>query len=261
MLPVEHFNIKSKYYKWYCRIIELALLRLTPITYTERHHIIPKCLGGTDDKQNIIELTAKEHYICHHLLYHAATGNAKYKMAHAWHAMCWDVRNKVNRFIPAHGYLQARLRASNAISISNKGKRVGSENGWYNHTRFHFYNIETQDSFIGTKNGLQKYDSNISFSEAYRIVKHPHAQSKGWMVWDGINIPQKPKITGKYSSSANLEKCTFYHIDHGKIYCNRHELAEFFPQYNFTSQGLCDIIKGRQSLHRGWSVLHQPATP
>ena len=36
--------------------------------YCEAHHIIPKCLGGSDDKTNIILLTAREHYIAHLLL-------------------------------------------------------------------------------------------------------------------------------------------------------------------------------------------------
>jgi len=36
--------------------------------YKELHHIIPKCLGGDDDISNLVNLTAKEHYICHHLL-------------------------------------------------------------------------------------------------------------------------------------------------------------------------------------------------
>ena len=36
--------------------------------YCEKHHIIPKCLKGTDDKSNIVRLTAREHYIAHLLL-------------------------------------------------------------------------------------------------------------------------------------------------------------------------------------------------
>ena len=36
--------------------------------YKERHHVIPKCLGGTNDKNNLIDLYAKEHYIAHKLL-------------------------------------------------------------------------------------------------------------------------------------------------------------------------------------------------
>lgn len=36
--------------------------------YFEHHHIIPKCLGGTDDKENIVKLSPEEHYVAHQLL-------------------------------------------------------------------------------------------------------------------------------------------------------------------------------------------------
>lgn len=36
--------------------------------YTERHHIIPSCLGGQDSEENLIVLTAREHFIAHLLL-------------------------------------------------------------------------------------------------------------------------------------------------------------------------------------------------
>lgn len=39
-----------------------------PEGYTEKHHIIPKCLGGTNDKENLVKLTAREHFIVHQLL-------------------------------------------------------------------------------------------------------------------------------------------------------------------------------------------------
>ena len=37
--------------------------------YYELHHIIPKCLGGTNSADNLVLLTAREHYIAHLLLY------------------------------------------------------------------------------------------------------------------------------------------------------------------------------------------------
>ena len=36
--------------------------------YTEKHHIIPKCMGGTDKSTNLIVLTAREHFLSHKLL-------------------------------------------------------------------------------------------------------------------------------------------------------------------------------------------------
>ena len=36
--------------------------------YYENHHILPKCMGGLDTEDNLVLLTAKEHYVCHKLL-------------------------------------------------------------------------------------------------------------------------------------------------------------------------------------------------
>ena len=45
--------------------------------YTEYHHIIPKCMGGTDDASNISILTPEEHYIAHLLLVKMYPSNDK----------------------------------------------------------------------------------------------------------------------------------------------------------------------------------------
>jgi len=36
--------------------------------YIEKHHIIPRSLGGTDDASNIVALSGREHYVAHLLL-------------------------------------------------------------------------------------------------------------------------------------------------------------------------------------------------
>jgi hypothetical protein len=55
------------YQRIYNQIIERAQNRKLD-GYKERHHIIPKCLGGDNDKLNLVELTAREHFLCHRLL-------------------------------------------------------------------------------------------------------------------------------------------------------------------------------------------------
>jgi hypothetical protein len=55
------------YQKIYNQIIERAKNRILE-GYKEKHHIIPKCLGGEDNKENLVELTAREHFLCHMLL-------------------------------------------------------------------------------------------------------------------------------------------------------------------------------------------------
>jgi hypothetical protein len=36
--------------------------------YTEKHHIIPRCMGGSDESSNLVALTVREHFIAHQLL-------------------------------------------------------------------------------------------------------------------------------------------------------------------------------------------------
>ena len=55
------------YEKLYFRIIERAKGRVIS-GYVERHHILPRCLGGTDESHNIVVLTGEEHYVVHQLL-------------------------------------------------------------------------------------------------------------------------------------------------------------------------------------------------
>lgn len=57
----------QKYRQHYERLIVRAQGR-TLAEYTEKHHIIPKCLGGVNTKSNYARLTASEHYVAHQLL-------------------------------------------------------------------------------------------------------------------------------------------------------------------------------------------------
>ena len=59
---------ENKYSNWYFAIIEKAKTRTRDETYVEVHHIVPKSLGGTNTKLNLVELTAREHFVCHWLL-------------------------------------------------------------------------------------------------------------------------------------------------------------------------------------------------
>jgi hypothetical protein len=76
----------NKYTTWYTAITDRARTRKLE-GYTERHHVIPKSLNGTDDNANLVDLTAREHFICHWLLTKMYTGEAKSKMIYALNGM------------------------------------------------------------------------------------------------------------------------------------------------------------------------------
>lgn len=51
--------------------------------YVEKHHIIPKSLGGPNHKENLVDLSAREHFVCHLLLTKCTDGNNLHLMRHA----------------------------------------------------------------------------------------------------------------------------------------------------------------------------------
>lgn len=56
------------YQRIYNELINRARTR-TLQGYKERHHVIPRCMGGTEDSENLVDLTAREHYVAHKLLW------------------------------------------------------------------------------------------------------------------------------------------------------------------------------------------------
>jgi hypothetical protein len=107
------------YLRIYNNIIDNRKNNVLPETeYGENHHIIPKCMGGNDSEENIVRLSAKEHYIAHHLLYkHYKTS----KLAHAWFMMTVASGNQ-QRYITAVMYENAKRANSNALSETMMGK-------------------------------------------------------------------------------------------------------------------------------------------
>jgi hypothetical protein len=74
--------LPNKYTEWYQKLITKRQ-SLEVNGYGELHHIIPKSLGGSNAKSNLVRLTAREHFVAHRLLVRMTSGNAKRKMCFA----------------------------------------------------------------------------------------------------------------------------------------------------------------------------------
>lgn len=83
--------IENKYTKWYYGIINNAQSREIN-GYVETHHIIPKSLGGNNKKENLVQLSAREHFLCHYLLPKMLIGKDRLKMIYA----LWHISNQEN---------------------------------------------------------------------------------------------------------------------------------------------------------------------
>jgi hypothetical protein len=93
--------------------------------YTEKHHIIPASLGGSDSKDNLVRLTAREHFICHWILVKMYKGNktSYYKMLKAFNMMCNSITKKQERYqICSRIFSIYREDMSKAMSASQTSK-------------------------------------------------------------------------------------------------------------------------------------------
>ena len=95
--------LSNKYSKCYYKIIANAQTRILPNnTYIEKHHIVPKSLGGSNSPDNLVNLTAREHFICHMLLTKFLIGKSKAKMVHATNQlMVQKNQHQSSRYTPS----------------------------------------------------------------------------------------------------------------------------------------------------------------
>jgi hypothetical protein len=114
--------LENKHTKTYYAIINRAKSRQIDL-YKERHHIIPQSIGGSNLTENIVELTAREHFVCHLLLTKMLQGENKKKMTFALWLLC-NVKNssQQERYIPTSSiYEKARIAHAENMSQLLKG--------------------------------------------------------------------------------------------------------------------------------------------
>lgn len=104
------------YKKIYQQLIDRARVRNT-LDYKETHHIIPKCLGGTDDPSNLVDLTPEEHYVAHQLLVKIHSDNGK--LLYAAVMMC---SNRINNKL--YGWLRRKLSNNQSKAMSGSGNNM-----------------------------------------------------------------------------------------------------------------------------------------
>jgi hypothetical protein len=117
--------IENKYTKLYYKITSNAKQRITE-GYTELHHIIPQSMGGSNDKENLVDLTAREHFICHWLLIKMTEGEDRSKMLYALNGMKAENRyqQRYHTKITARVYEKYRIEHAENHSKRMKGRKA-----------------------------------------------------------------------------------------------------------------------------------------
>jgi len=124
MKETELRSIKGKYSKIYFQILDKR--RTNPVSrevYSEEHHVVPASLGGSDRKENLVRITAREHFICHYLLVRMITAKRDYKkMVHAFISMAASPKGSGARYMNSRLYANYREAFGKLMQVSQTGE-------------------------------------------------------------------------------------------------------------------------------------------
>ena len=176
---------KMDYFRIYNELIERSRHRNLE-SYTEVHHIIPRCLNGDSSEENLAILTAREHFIAHLLLCKIHPNHKGLRLA-LW--MMTNVKDeKQQRHLPnSKLYEMIRLEYSESVSgennpnygkthsletrekMSRKAKeRIGEKNAFYGKT----HSLETREKIKSSLTGFKhSEETRMKMSEVRKGKK------------------------------------------------------------------------------------------
>ena len=189
----------EKLSKMYFSLIERAKNRVLR-GYSERHHIIPKSLGGVvKDKSNIVRLTGREHLIAHKLLYRMVlTKNNKFKMACALHRM----RNPTHSDYILSSKEFERIRIIHAKEISQN--RIGIK-----------FSVQHRANISKVVKGRKLSDSCCTKMSKSRTGK-PRSEETKNKVSEGLKAMWIKRKTGLIPTPKAGNKIGFLHSEETK---------------------------------------------
>jgi hypothetical protein len=181
------------YQKVYNLIVDKARNRVLP-GYTEKHHILPKCMGGSNERENVVSLTAKEHYLCHRLLCEIYPKNKTLKKA--YYLICTVKTQKQKRYTPS-GRVIERVKLEN--SLARRGQKKDPES-ILKRTQTRRKNGTYQRTSESVEKGIQTRRKNNSyggkpFTESHKQKLSEKKKKIVYRIDNGIVAEQYNSIT------------------------------------------------------------------
>jgi hypothetical protein len=182
--------IQNKYYTWYYQIIDNARTKNYD-GYSEVHHIVPRSLGGTDDPDNLVRLSFREHFIFHWLLIKFVSDpKDKAKMAYALLRMTSINEALTGKKIIASWQFEVAKRAAKENTTGEKHPNYGKK----------IYNNGTKEIKISADkevpNGFvlgrlpRSEETRNKLSDNMRGKKYYNNGTKEIMISDEKEIPE-----------------------------------------------------------------------
>jgi hypothetical protein len=178
---VDVMFINNKYKSLYDSIIQKAKVR-NLFGYKEKHHILPRCLGGKDIKKNLVELTAREHFIVHMLLCKFTKGRNRHLCLVAFEGMC-----------------RLKTKNRNYKITSRIASKLREESVKYSHMKKPKYRKMYSERMKGNQITLGRVlpeSQKKKISE--KLMGNKSTKGLKYINKDGKNKPVKPSEINKY---------------------------------------------------------------
>lgn len=171
------------YHRQYRQLIFRAVIRGRLTDYCERHHVVPKCLGGSDHYTNLVWLTPEEHYVAHLLLVKMNPGNVKLVYAALMMTAKGTGHRRSNKL---YGWIKRK------VSEARKGKPFSPE---------HIAKLKAAQ--LGRKRGPQseEHRRRISESQKGRQVPRERVESQRLKLLGRRNGPHSEEAKKKMSQA------------------------------------------------------------
>lgn len=177
-------NNHMNYNKVYNQIIERAKSRILQ-GYTETHHIIPRCMGGDNSLENLIRLTAREHFLCHWLLSRLNPNNEK--LAHGFLMMCRVKGKGQQRYTPSSRVFE---EAKQRVSALKKGRPNPNHSIIMKGRKQSIESIEKMKATRESR-GLNKQHSQKMKGNKHATANFGRKQTLAEKIQRGISQPNK----------------------------------------------------------------------
>ena len=140
--------MNKHYWNRYIKFIEWAEARPLFPGYAEWHHIIPKSLGGSDKKNNLIRLDSREHFIAHWLLVKALPSK---EMRGAFYAM--SACSSKKKILTSKEYSIVRsFKQTNTEKFIERAKQIHGTK--YDYSISIYKGIDNKFKYICSKHGV-----------------------------------------------------------------------------------------------------------
>lgn len=170
--------------------------------YYENHHIIPKCLSGTDDKENLVLLTAREHFVCHKLLTYIYKGNRR--IVNAFYMLTHT--KKFNKKISSRDYAYAKELVINTPILETTRYRHSINSSFRRPEVIEKIRQKTTGRILS-----EKTKENISTAKKNKHLKHTQETKQKIKISltgrkDSIEIKQRKRKPHKKMSEETKER-------------------------------------------------------